>query len=351
MSLPPKIAAIPGAFPIGDAMGGGAPLWQKDMQEAFRTLDSLLRFVELDPAGNPEAMSSDPAFPILIPKSFAARMAKGNPRDPLLLQVLPLARENRNEPGFNPDAVGDLPAQIVPGLLHKYASRALMMVSHQCAVHCRYCFRREFPYGDLPRGQAGWDEAWAYLDKTVEVDEIVLSGGDPLFLDNRRLERILDRALQIPHIHTIRFHTRLPIVLPSRVEPGLLALLQSAAERKTVVVVVHANHGNEIDAECGRALDALRGSGAVLLNQAVLLAGINDDAVTLAELSRALLRHGTLPYYLHQLDRVTGTAHFEVAEDRGRALIAELRGKLPGYAVPRYVRETAGEPHKTPLSG
>jgi L-lysine 2,3-aminomutase len=321
------------------------------MQGAFRNLESLLIHLELDPSQAPERMLADPTFPLLIPKSFASRMAKGDWRDPLLLQVLPLARETEEAPGFRPDAVGDLPSQIVPGLLHKYASRALLMVSHQCAVHCRYCFRREFPYGDLPRGQAGWDQAWAYLESAQGVDEIVLSGGDPLFLDNRRLERILERAAELPGIHTVRFHTRLPIVLPSRVEPDLLALLRTLAERKTLVVVVHANHGNEIDAECARALDALRGAGAVLLNQAVLLAGVNDDAEALADLSRALMRSGALPYYLHQLDRVTGTAHFEVPEAKGRALIEELRGKLPGYAVPRYVRETAGEPYKTPLSG
>ena len=279
-------------------------------------------------------------------------MKRGDWRDPLLLQVLPQVRENQAAPGFLPDAVGDLASQVVPGLLHKYSSRALLMVSHQCAVHCRYCFRREFPYGDLPRGQTGWDEAWAYIEGVEGrkvLDELVLSGGDPLFLDNRRLERILERAVAVPHIKTIRFHTRLPIVLPSRVEPGLLALLRATAESKTLVVVVHANHANEIDAECGTALNALRGAGAILLNQAVLLAGVNDDADILADLSRTLMRYGTLPYYLHQLDRVTGTVHFEVAESKGLELIEALRGKLPGYAVPRYVRETAGEPNKTPI--
>ncbi|MEO6098571.1 MAG: KamA family radical SAM protein [Fibrobacteria bacterium] len=335
------------------------------MHEAFRSLEPLLRFLELDPASprfppspdpSREKLSptsellADPAFPILVPRSFAERIAKGDWNDPLLLQILPRAGENAAAAGFQSDAVGDLQSQIVPGLLHKYASRALLMVSHQCAVHCRYCFRREFPYGDLPRGQADWDQAWEYLEQADGVDEIVLSGGDPLFLDNRRLERILDRARGISRIRTIRIHTRLPVVLPSRVEPGLLALLSSAAAEKSVIVVVHANHGNEIDATCGRALDALRGAGAMLLNQAVLLAGINDDAQVLADLSRALLRHGTLPYYLHQLDRVTGTAHFETAEARGRELIERMREMLPGYAVPRYVRESAGEPFKTPIS-
>jgi L-lysine 2,3-aminomutase len=320
------------------------------MQEAFRNLGGLLRYLDLDPSGTSGTLLADPGFPILTPKSFASRMAKGDWRDPLLLQVLPRTLENAAMTGFNDDAVGDLASQIVPGLLHKYSSRALMMVSHQCAVHCRYCFRREFPYGDLPRGQAGWDEAWAYLESARDIDEIILSGGDPLFLDNRRLERILERAASLPSIRTIRFHTRLPIVLPSRVETGLLALLRSIADRKSLVIVVHANHGNEIDGECARALNSLRAAGAMMLNQAVLLKDVNDDVDALADLSRRLVACGTLPYYLHQLDRVTGTAHFEVPESRGLELIESLRGKLPGYAVPRYVRETAGEPYKTPLS-
>jgi EF-P beta-lysylation protein EpmB len=345
----PVLPEIPVGTAPADA-GIGPPAWQKEMQQAFRNLDALLRYLELDPAQSPDGLLAEPGFPLLAPRSFAARMAKGDWRDPLLAQVLPFARESESAPGFRDDAVGDLASQIVPGLLHKYASRALLMVSHQCAVHCRYCFRREFPYGDLPRGREGWEEAWAYLEAAEGVDELVLSGGDPLFLDNRRLERILESAAVLPKIATIRFHTRLPIVLPSRIEPGLLDLLRATAGKKSLVIVVHANHPAEIDAECARALADLRSAGAMLLNQSVLLAGVNDDADVLADLSRALVRHGVLPYYLHQLDRVSGTAHFEVGEDRGRALIEALRGKLPGYAVPRYVRETPGEPSKTPLS-
>ena len=196
---------------------------------------------------------------------------------------------------------------------------------------------------------AAWEAAWDYLEAAEDVDEIVLSGGDPLFLEDRRLARILSRALALPRIRTLRFHTRLPVVLPSRVDAGLLSLLRDAAAVKTVVAVVHANHPAEIAGDCPPALEALRGAGALVLNQAVLLRGINDDAEILDGLSRRLLRHGVLPYYLHQLDRVAGAAHFEVDEDRGRALVDALRRKLPGYAVPRYVREVAGETHKRPL--
>lgn len=332
-----------------------APAWQKDMQSAFRSLDALLRHLELDPAlfpleaGRPPSMG-DRAFPLLVTRSFADRMAKGLWSDPLLLQVLPTGREALVPAGFSDDAVGDLPSQVVPGLLHKYASRALLMVSPQCAVHCRYCFRREFPYGDLPRGQAAWDRAWAYLEGAEGVDEIVFSGGDPLFLDDRRLARILEKALALPAVRTLRFHTRLPVVLPSRVDAGLLALFREAAAARTLVVVVHANHPAELAGDCPPALEAMRRAGALVLNQAVLLKGVNDDVGTLALLSRRLLLHGVLPYYLHQLDRVAGTAHFEVPEDRGLELMEGLRRELPGYAVPRYVREAAGEAYKRPLS-
>lgn len=321
------------------------------MGNAFRTLESLLAFLELDPTLAPDRLGADPAFPILVPPAFAARMAKGDWADPLLAQVLPLAREAEEKEGYAADAVGDLPSRVVPGVLHKYASRALMMISHQCAVHCRYCFRREFPYGGLPRVRDDWEQAWEWLSGAEGVDEIVFSGGDPLFLDNRRLERILDRALALPGIRTLRFHTRLPVVLPSRVDGGLLDLFAAAAAVKSLVVVIHANHANELGPECDAALARLRASGAMLLNQAVLLRRVNDEADTLADLSRALIARGVLPYYLHQLDRVNGTAHFEVDEARGRDLMAALRRKLPGYAVPRYVREIPGEPHKTPLPG
>lgn len=320
------------------------------MQAAFRALDPLLRHLNLDPARAPDRLPADPAFPLLVTRSFADRMTPGDWNDPLLRQVLPVGSEDSPAAGFRDDAVGDLDSQVVPGLLHKYASRALMMISPNCAIHCRYCFRREFPYGELPRGKAAWEDAWTYLESAEGVDEIIFSGGDPLFLDDRRLARILERTLDLPTIRTVRFHTRLPVVLPSRVDEGLLGLLGDIATAKTLVTVIHANHPAEISGDCPPALEALRGTGALLLNQAVLLRGVNDDAEVLAELSRRLLRHGVLPYYLHQLDRVTGAAHFETEAPRGLELMETLRRKLPGYAVPRYVREVAGEAYKRPLA-
>ncbi len=324
--------------------------WQKDMQDALRGRDALLQFLELNPTEAPESLLENPKFPILVPRGFARRMRPKDWRDPLLAQVLALSRENLRVDDFSDDAVGDLASQVVPGVLHKYASRVLMMISAQCAIHCRYCFRREFPYGDLPRGKDGHEDAWSYLENAEGVDEIVFSGGDPLFLDNKRLEGILDHAASLPRIRTLRFHTRLPIVLPSRIDSGLVNMLAKAGDTRAVVMVVHANHPNELDETTRMAAQALRRAGVLLLNQTVLLHGINDDADTLADLSRALVAQGILPYYLHQLDRVSGTAHFETPESHGLELIASLREKLPGYAVPAYVRELAGEKHKRPLT-
>ncbi len=324
--------------------------WQKDMQKAFRRLEPLLDYLQLDPKDAPFALALDSAFPILVSENFASAMRKGDWLDPLLLQILPLASEENSTAGFNPDAVGDLPAQIIPGLLHKYASRALLMVSPHCAIHCRYCFRREFPYADLPHSQQAWEPAWEYLRDAKSINEIVFSGGDPLFLDNRQVQSLLDSAIAIPNIHTLRFHTRLPIVLPSRMDVRLLELFKAAASVKSLVIVIHANHANEITAPVARALVELRSNGALLLNQTVLLKGINDNAEALIALSHRLIQQGVLPYYLHQLDRVTGTAHFEVEEKRGLEIIEEMRAKLPGYLIPKYVREEAGQAFKSPLN-
>jgi EF-P beta-lysylation protein EpmB len=335
---------------VESSTGTGASNWQREMQTAFRALPALLDYLELDPATAPEALLADPDFPLLVPRNYAARMRKGDWRDPLLLQVLPRSRERDTLPGFLNDAVGDAPAQIVPGLLHKYKSRALLMVSPNCAVHCRYCFRREYPYANLPRTRESWETAWAYLEANPDIDEVILSGGDPLSLDNRRLAGFLERAASIPRIATLRMHTRWLIVLPSRVDAGFLELAGEISRKKTFIVVVHANHPDELTGDCPAALKAIRSQGALLLNQSVLLKGVNDDGATLAELSRRLLRSGVLPYYLHQLDRVTGAGHFEMEESRGLELMAILRRKLPGYLVPQYVREIAGQESKLPVT-
>jgi len=274
-------------------------------------------------------------------------MEFGNPQDPLLKQVLPISEEQQDVPGFTVDAVGDDASRVVPGVLHKYEGRALLITTGACAVHCRYCFRRHYAYGDEPKRLDDWQPALEYLAGVDDVTEVLLSGGDPLMLTDRRLSELIDRLEAIPHLKRLRIHTRLPIVLPNRVTEALLSRLTEG--RLQPVVVVHANHPRELVNDCADALLELTRRRILTLNQAVLLRGVNDDADTLVALSERLLELGVLPYYLHQLDRVQGTAHFEVSEERGRELMAELRRRLPGYAVPRYVREVAGSESKVPI--
>lgn len=275
-------------------------------------------------------------------------MRPADPRDPLLLQVLPLGVETESPAGFTVDPLEEASAHQAAGLLQKYAGRALMVSTGACAIHCRYCFRRSFPYGDEPRRLADWEPAFEHLRGDPSIHEIILSGGDPLMLSDARLAEIVARLDQIPHLDRLRIHTRLPIVLPSRVTARLIELLRST--RMTPIVVVHANHPAEVVGDCRDALRELVTSGLTVLNQSVLLAEINDDVECLAELSLRLINVGVIPYYLHQLDRVTGTAHFEVAESRGLELIEGLRDRVPGYAMPQFVREAPGEGHKLPLT-
>jgi EF-P beta-lysylation protein EpmB len=267
--------------------------------------------------------------------------------DPLLRQVLPVGVELEAVPGYVADALGEGEARLAPGLLQKYAGRALLIATGLCAVHCRYCFRRHYPYDDEPRRPDEWQAALDAIAADPSLHEVLLSGGDPLMLGDRRLGELCRRLADIGHLRRLRIHTRLPIVLPERITDGLLDLLTGS--RLTPFVVVHANHPNEVAADCAAALRRLVRSGLTVLNQAVLLRGVNDDADTLADLCERLADLGVVPYYLHQLDRVAGAAHFAVSEDRGRALVAKLRARLPGYAVPTYVREIPGEPCKVPL--
>jgi EF-P beta-lysylation protein EpmB len=286
-------------------------------------------------------------FALLVPQSYLARIEAGNPDDPLLRQVLPLGAEEHLEPGFALDPLQEAQSHTAPGLLQKYQGRALMIAAGSCAIHCRYCFRRHFPYGEEPRRLDDWEAAFAAISADATLHEIILSGGDPLMLTDQRLTALCRRLEAIDHLRRLRIHTRLPIVLPDRVTDDLLALLEDLD--LTVVMVVHANHARELTGDCADAICKLVASRMLVLNQAVLLRGVNDSVDMLAELSERLIDLGVTPYYLHQLDRVTGTAHFEVSEDRGRELVAELRERLPGYAIPRYVREIPGALSKTPL--
>lgn len=322
--------------------------WQRSLAAAVRDSDRLIDLLELSDIDRHAARRAAGLFPLLVPADYLERMERGNPRDPLLLQVLPLGAETEPVPGFRDDALEEGHARLAPGLLQKYRGRALMIATGACAVHCRYCFRRHYPYGDEPRRLEEWEPAIEAIAADQTLTEIILSGGDPLLLGDARLRILIDRLAAIPHLTRLRIHSRLPIVLPERVTGDLIGML--TAGRLTPILVVHANHPRELVGRCADALRRLVRSGITVLNQAVLLCGVNDSADALAGLCERLVDLGVVPYYLHQLDRVSGTAHFEVDEQRGRAIIGELRRRLPGYAIPQYVREIPGEPFKTPLA-
>jgi EF-P beta-lysylation protein EpmB len=318
------------------------------MKEAIRDVGELCRLLRLSDDCLAGATQAARPFALFVPRGYAARMRPGDPNDPLLLQILPLADELQDPPGFLTDPVGDRPATRAPGLLHKYQGRVLLVTTGACAVHCRYCFRRHFPYSESPHSPAEWEPAIEQIEADASIDEVILSGGDPLMLVDDWLSRLAHRLSRIPHLRRLRVHTRLPIVLPERVEAELLDWL--CGTRLVPVVVVHANHPAEIGPEAGDALTRLVEAGVSVFNQSVLLRRVNDDADVLTELCRRLVELRVMPYYLHQLDRVSGAAHFEVPIETGRRLMAELRKRLPGYAVPRYVRETPGAGHKEPLA-
>ncbi len=322
--------------------------WRQHWRDAVTDPRELLALLGLQSlAGTLPA--DDAGFALRVPRGFVARMRRGDPRDPLLLQVLPQLAECDEVPGFQRDAVGDMPARAAHGVLHKYHGRALLIASGACAINCRYCFRRHFPYGEDIAAAHGWREALDYLHRHPDVSELILSGGDPLALSTAKLAELGAGLDALPSLRRLRLHTRLPVVIPERIDDELLAWLDSIALQK--VVVLHANHARELDAGVAEACARLRGHGVTLLNQSVLLRGVNDDAEALCELSERLFACGVLPYYLHQLDRVQGAAHFEVSDARALALVDAMRARLPGFLLPRLVREVAGDAGKRPLDG
>jgi EF-P beta-lysylation protein EpmB len=321
--------------------------WQQAVRTAVRDPGELCRLLALPDEYAAVAMRAGASFPLFAPREFIARMRPGDPRDPLLLQVLPAVSELETSEGFTPDPVNDGAATVQPGLLHKYQGRALMVTTGACAVHCRYCFRRHYPYGSAPRSLDEWQPALEELAADCSIHEVLLSGGDPLSLTDRWLGRLAEQLAGIEHVRRLRIHTRLPIVVPQRICEELLNWL--CGTRLVPVVVVHVNHPAEIDSAVAKALGRLIDAGVPVLNQAVLLRDVNDSADVLAELCERLVDLRVMPYYLHQLDRVSGAAHFEVPVDVGRRLVAQLHARLPGYAVPRYVQEVAGRTSKVPL--
>jgi EF-P beta-lysylation protein EpmB len=321
--------------------------WQTELAAFRPSVADFTDSLHLAASQLPTSSAAAKLFPLRLTRDWASRIQPGDPADPLLRQVWPAAEELASLPGYADDPVGDQDAQILPGMLRKYRGRALLITTGACAIHCRYCFRRAYPYGESQLGHANEQAALDAIAGDASLEEIILSGGDPLMLSDARLAGLMERLAAIPHIRRLRLHTRLPVVLPARVTEELTGLLASVRPR--VVVVIHANHPREIDIAVGTALNRLRETGAILLNQSVLLRGVNDEAETLAELSETLFEHGVLPYYLHLLDKARGTAHFDVPEKEARRLQAALRARLPGYLVPRLVREVAGEACKTPL--
>ncbi len=321
--------------------------WRRLWREAVTDPLELLALLDLEHLAERVLPQLDTGFALRVPRSFVARMQPGNARDPLLLQVLPQAAELEAVPGFGRDAVGDLDSRAAKGVLHKYRGRALLITTGSCAVNCRYCFRRHFPYAEETAAANQWQDAIEHLRLDTSIDEVILSGGDPLSLSTPKLAELTRSLATIAHIRRLRIHTRLPIVLPERVDTEFTAWLRQLPW--PVAIVLHANHANELDAAVAAACTRLHQAGARLLNQSVLLRGINDSLDALADLSERLFACGVLPYYLNQLDRVAGSAHFAVADAEARDLVEALRPRLAGYLVPKLVREIAGKTHKTPL--
>lgn len=317
--------------------------WKSILRQNFTNVERLATFLQLDDVQKAQLLNT-PKFILNLPLRLAKKISKGTLNDPILKQFLPLKKEEILTPEFLIDPVNDKGCLKETKLLQKYAGRVLLICTSACAMHCRYCFRKNFEY-DCE------DKTFAAEIKMIAEDfsihEVILSGGDPLSLTNEKLENLLNQLGAIPHIQRIRFHTRFPIGIPERIDEGFLTILKSISQK--VFFVIHCNHPRELDQEILDRLKLVQEAGCVLLNQSVLLKDVNDDVKVLTELCELLANHGILPYYLHQLDRVQGAGHFEVSEEQGSHLIREITKELSGYAVPKYVWEQPGEPNKTQM--
>lgn len=333
-----QLSATPLAAPVR---------WQQRWREAIRDPRELLRQLGLDPVELGVSDEASGHFAVRVPPGFAARMRHGDRHDPLLRQVLPITDELKIVPGFSLDAVGDGAAKKATGVIQKYRGRALLVTTGSCAINCRYCFRRHFDYGTENAAREGWRDAVDAIAQDPDIDEVILSGGDPLSLATHKLVELTQALRQIPHLRRLRIHSRLPVVLPERVDDELAQWLGSLPW--PVAFVIHANHANEFDATVDAAMARLREAGATLLNQAVLLRGVNDSIEALQALSERSFAAGVLPYYLYQVDRVEGVAHFEVGDDTAKDLHAQLTARLSGYLVPKLVREISGDSSKRPV--
>lgn len=341
----PKTAMIPRSAAC--VQSGVTTTWQSQLRNAGISVGRLLDELGLDEHDVALAESGLRQFPLRVPPVYRAQIRYGDPGDPLLRQILPAAAEDTAVTGFDRDPVGDQAAEKRPGLLHKYHGRVLLTLTGACAIHCRYCFRRHFPYSESNPVRGAWQSVLDYIRHDTSIREVIFSGGDPLSLPDRRLNELSADLAAIPHLARLRIHSRMPVVVPERITDSFIDWLAGLPLRP--VLVIHVNHGREIGPAAAAALGKLHQAGIHLLNQAVLLRGVNDSVTTQGELSEQLFAHHVLPYYLHTLDAVDGAAHFDVPLEQARALMTELRTQLPGYLVPRLVREQAGTPYKTPL--
>lgn len=321
--------------------------WQSALKDVITSPAELLDVLDLNSSLLSAAEQSAKLFPLRVPRSFVSRIQKGNPDDPLLRQILPLTEEEMIVPGFSQDPLNEKSTNPVPGLLHKYNGRVLILLAGACAINCRYCFRRHFPYQDNLSGGKSWVTILDYIAADPSIYEVIFSGGDPLLAHDKYLERCIHDLAAIPHLKTLRIHSRLPIVLPQRITPEFASML--TATRLQASMVIHCNHANELDHSMAMAIDHLRQKKIIVLNQSVLLRGVNDTVQTLIELSQRLFEFGVLPYYLNLLDKVQGAAHFAVNEEQAKVLVTGMREKLSGYLVPRLVKEQAGAAFKLPL--
>jgi L-lysine 2,3-aminomutase len=323
--------------------------WQTALVQAITNPRELIEILELDKGLITAAEAAAKLFPLIVPRGFVARMQKGNKADPLLLQVLPLGAEQNIVSGYSVDPLQESAVNPIPGLLHKYHGRVLLTLVGTCAVNCRYCFRRHFPYADNNPGMAGWDQALNYIAQDKTINEVILSGGDPLVANDKILYTLSDKLNAIPHVKRLRIHSRLPIVLPERINAEFIAWCKQLKQR--LILVTHCNHAQEICARVRSAMSALTQASVLLLNQTVLLKGVNDKADSLINLSEALFDAGIQPYYLHTLDKVQGAAHFDLSQQQALHLHQAMAKHLPGFLVPRLVQELPGATAKVAITG
>lgn len=322
------------------------PQWLRDLAQAFNDPKALLEHLELDPADFAQDIQARKLFAMRVPRPFVEKMQKGDKNDPLFLQAMSSQAEFSEVDGFVTDPLEEQHSP-APNILHKYHNRLLFMVKNSCAINCRYCFRRHFPYDEVKSNKEIWTESLAYMAQHTELEEIIFSGGDPLMTKDGELDWLLNELEQIAHIKTLRIHTRLPVVIPNRITAEFCDRLSKS--RLRIVIVTHINHANEIDAYFAEKMAQLKAVGVTLLNQSVLLKGVNDNAHTLKALSDKLFDCGILPYYLHLLDKVAGASHFYLDDRQAFAIYAELQRITSGYLVPKLVREIAREPNKTQM--